>query len=262
MAAAPPAQPNPLMNFFPTTANLNNNAVPALTGWENLTPNGAGGNPVLHATQPAFSVGQLRTHQALNADLGAVTVGRPGAAHAARGALNEVMKIIFFRNMNVTREDIAPLLANIATQAHRNDVASSIRRAKDDLQRRTWKHQWFLDWVTDCIPLAADRITYAALTVDGQQQFWESRVDQALVARVFSLVNMVVDINAAWNCPVWRRHLIICVAEAAFSMDANLVVPGLPLDNIPAMRQVYAHMRHVANDRFANRPGYDRVPHV
>jgi hypothetical protein len=171
--------------------------------------------------------------------------------------LNSIAKIIYFRNLDITAQDSAILLSNVSP-GRRKTLKKMLKIMKAELQRQVWRNKWFLGWVGQQVPKTAG-CRDSAVRLWGGQRFWESRVNFNIVGRLFAPLQPV-NIAVAWADALWRRHLTVCVAEAACAVFLNIDLNEPSFADRKASEKVFEHIRRAPDRRFGGRPGLDRVP--
>jgi hypothetical protein len=120
----------------------------------------------------AYTTAQLETIKMLNTKFslfGTYSV-------ALLKALNPVARAMYFRNMDVTSEDISMLCSNIPSGAQREIlVFQCLTRMKQQLQGKIWASAYFWNWVLEPFTRTT-YVSYEVLSVEEKKAFWDSRI--------------------------------------------------------------------------------------
>ena len=231
-------------------------AAPLGGGWECILRDGEDG---LRMGEAAHTAPQRESIPALNAVFDTEN-------HAALLAqLRPIARIIFFRNMEISDEDIAYLAKDVAFGSTIDrEIRNILVAARQQIQNRIWASPFFKDWVKAVFTgeEGINAATYNAITSEAKHELWESRVDLEFAKKVFDALDPV-DLTTAWADTApngWRKHMKTCIGIAAHA-TFKAYISCIDTVKIKDTRlRLYATIRAGPNRYLPNRPGLDRVP--
>ena len=226
------------------------------SGWECIPRDGEDG---VRMGEAAHTGPQRESIQALNAMFDT-------ANHAALLAkLSPIARIIFFRNMEISDEDIACVAKDVVFGSTIDrEIRNILMKARQQIQNRIWASPFFKDWVEAVFEgkEGIDAATYNAMTSEAKHELWEGRVDLEFAKNVFRALDPV-DLTTAWadtSPNGWRQHMKICIGVAAHATFKAYISCVDTVSVKDRRLRLYATIRAGPNRYLPNRPGLDRVP--
>jgi hypothetical protein len=184
----------------------------------------------------------LETIRILNAEFNSSDDSTP------RKALGSISKVIYFRNMDITPEDVACLVRTLPfLNPIEQRVKQILKEKKQTHQNRIWGGSHFSAWVRQTFT-SSNATTYKRLSVEEKRAFWDRRITLEVVRNIFRWLHPV-DIVSAWydNRNPWRQHMIVCFRVAAHAYFKTQIDGKNPSEPEGCKRQMYATIRGIPN---------------
>jgi hypothetical protein len=176
--------------------------------------------------------------------------------------IGKICRIVYFRNMNATAEDIEIITAHIALGSDRDELI--LRNAADkrqQCQNKIWGSSYFEHFVKDAFRTTS-QANYRAMTNAARTNFWNGRIKDHVVYELFKQLNPV-DIRAVWKDTEngWHNHIMVCMRVAAHAYFTH-VMNGDPAinDNDVNKKIMYGIIRGCPQQRLPHRAPLCKIP--
>ncbi|KAJ9642437.1 hypothetical protein H2199_004818 [Coniosporium tulheliwenetii] len=176
--------------------------------------------------------------------------------------------VYYFRNMTITKDNIAEILKPHAHSGYKFDSKEGYITAwVQNWQNRIWGSTYFADFVQANVsrhgrerPVGAP--SYDDLPNLAKSQFWqhESRWTMATLMEIFGTLDRGVNLHAVWESDEWRQYAtgiytVACISTYKYRL--KLDDEGKPLDD---RLQVYKNIRSAPDYFFSKWPAVSEVP--